>query len=136
MKNERGSFPALSGRAWYVSEPWVLAAELPSGFTAGDFLVGRPGCGAALGRGSAAALRAAGVGAVIAATIAPAFFAEALAAGLPAVAIEEAAAIKTGDRLRVDIEIFRVANRHSGDRYIIKNLTEEMLETLRKALDG
>lgn len=135
MKNERGSFPALSGRGWRVPERWTQPLALPEGLTSGDFLVGGHDCGADLAPGSAAALRSSSATALIATSIAPAFLAEAMAVGFPAVAIEEAAAIKSGDRLRLDLETFRVANRNSGDRYIIKNLTEEMLEALRKAWD-
>jgi 3-isopropylmalate dehydratase small subunit len=132
MADDERSYPALSGRAWCLPETWAGEESLPRDFTAGDFLV----CHAELGRGAAnsvaAELRRAGVAAMIAPAIAPAFFAAALAAGLPAVAIEEAAAIKSGDRLRLDIEIYRVANRSSGDRYIIKNLSDESIDRLRR----
>ena len=126
-------YPALSGRAWSIFDSGLRLEALSPEFSAGDFLLGAAGVGSEAPRGVAAALRAAGVAAVIGQTIDPAFFAEALDAGLPAVAIEEAAAIKSGDRLRVDIESFRVANRNSGDRYIIKNLDDKALEQLRTA---
>lgn len=133
MQDEELSYPALSGRAWYVPEPWFGTEPLPAGFSRGDFLVGRTDCGREVDSGVPHALRAAGAAAVIATSIDPAFFAAALDAGLPAVAIEEAAAIKSGDRLRLDIEIYRVANRNSGDRYIIKNLSDAARDTLRRA---
>lgn len=133
MADDELSYPALSGRGWCLPEPWKGTEPLPAEFARGDFLVGRAHCGRGVDAGAAAALRAAGVAGVVATSVDPAFFAAALAAGLPAVAIEEAAAIKSGDRLRVDIEILRVANRNSGDRYIIKNLNDEALATLRVA---
>jgi len=45
--------------------------------------------------------------------------------------VEETAAIKTGDRLRVDSEAHVVANLSSGDRYVIRNLDDEAIAILR-----
>jgi 3-isopropylmalate dehydratase small subunit len=134
MADDELSYPALSGRAWWVADPALDASALPSGARPGDFLVGGTDCGRGSRPGVAADLRRAGIAAVIATSIDAAFFADALSAGLPAVAIEEAAAIKSGDLLRLDIEIFRVANRNSGDRYIIKNLGDEAMCRLREAV--
>jgi hypothetical protein len=134
-ENEELSYPALSGRAWRVDGDWPTAASMPIGFTRGDFLVCR-GAVPPHGVEAAAALRAAGVAAVIASSIPRELLAAAIEAGLPAVAIEEAAAILSGDRLRVDIETYRVANRNSGDRYIIKNLDDASLERLRLAAEA
>jgi 3-isopropylmalate/(R)-2-methylmalate dehydratase small subunit len=131
MDHEPLSYPALSGRAWYLPEGWPREQALPPGFRRGDFLVGSEQCGRGAPSGCARALRAAGVAAVIAPSVDRVFLREALEAGLPAVAVEEAAAIKSGDRLRVDIETLRIANRASGDRYIIKNLDDAALERLR-----
>jgi 3-isopropylmalate/(R)-2-methylmalate dehydratase small subunit len=117
-----------------VADQALSGSLLPLGVQPGDFLVGGKDCGRGSRPGTAAVLLHAGVAAVIATSIDADFFAEALEVGLPAVAIEEAAAIKSGDRLRLDIEIFRVANRNSGDRYIIKNLNEEARECLRRAV--
>jgi hypothetical protein len=50
---------------------------------------------------------------------------------LPPLQVEEAAAIKTGDRLRVDIEGHKVVNLSSGDRYVIRNVYGESLDVLR-----
>lgn len=133
MAEDELSYPALSGRAWRVADQALDAAALPPTARRGDFLVGGAQCGRGSPAGTAAALRRAGVAALIATSIDAAFFADALLAGLPAVAIEEAAAIKSGDLLRLDIEIFRVANRNSGDRYIIKNLSDDARQRLREA---
>jgi len=133
MPHDELSYPAQSGRAWWVAAEALAAAVIPSEFSAGDFLICGPECGRGAQPGAAASLLRSGVAAVIASSVDSAFFAAALAAGLPAVAIEEAAAIKSGDRLRVDIEIFRVANRNSGDRYIIKNLDDASIAKLREA---
>ncbi len=45
--------------------------------------------------------------------------------------VEETAAIKTGDRLRVDVEAHVVANLSSGDRYVVRNLDDEAIAVLR-----
>lgn len=132
MQDDDRSYPALSGRAWRLPSEWT--GGVPAGFGAGDFLVGTAACGRGLDAGAVRALRAAGVAALIATSVDPAFFAAALAAGLPALAVEEALAIKSGDRLRVDIETFRVANRASGDRYIVKNLGDAEIARLREAV--
>ena len=55
----------------------------------------------------------------------------ALHVGLPALQVEETEAIKTGDRLRVDIEGHKVVNLSSGDRYVIRNIYGEALDVLR-----
>src|SRR5215470_13251953 len=86
------SYPALSGRAWWLAEHPPRADALPAGFVAGDFLVHDVHCGRGAKLGTAAALRRAGVAGVIAVSVDPVFFAEAVEVGLPAVAIEEAAA--------------------------------------------
>lgn len=132
---EERTFPALSGSAWKISGGARLDA-LPTTFSPGDFLVGEKDCAAAANERAARDLHLAGVGAIIAVSFAADFFARALAVGLPAAAIEEAAAIKSGDRLRVDIETFRIANLSSGDRYVIRNLPEEILEKLRQKRQG
>ncbi|MBU6282883.1 hypothetical protein KGQ64_11630, partial [bacterium] len=103
----------------------------------GDFLVG----GGDFGRGVRAsqavdALRAAGIAAVVAHSIDPAFQEAADRAGLPAVQVNEALVVHTGARLRVDLEGGRVVNMSSGDRFPIRNLHEARLERLRSALDA
>lgn len=79
------------------------------------------------------ALRAAGIGAVIARSFGAAFERSAIEIGLPALVIEETAAIKQGDRLRVDVEAHVIANKSSGDRYVIRNIDDADLDRLRAA---
>jgi 3-isopropylmalate dehydratase small subunit len=77
------------------------------------------------------ALRLIGAGGVIARTFGDQFARSALHIGLPALQVEETEAIKTGDRLRVDIEGHKVVNLSSGDRYVIRNIYGEDLDVLR-----
>ena len=79
-----------------------------------------------------AALAALGIGAVIARSVGAVFLRSATALGLPVLVVEETGAIKTGDCLRVDVEAHIVANLSSGDRYVVRNVDEEMLAVLRK----
>lgn len=78
-----------------------------------------------------AILRAAGVGALIARSFGHFFLKNCINAGLPALIIEESPAMQTGDRLRVDIEAHVVANKSSGDRYVVRNLSEHEIAVLR-----
>jgi 3-isopropylmalate dehydratase small subunit len=137
----------LVGRAWLIGDRlavpeivrWVEAAAAQgfdgdeSSFRPGDFLVGGldVGIGAGNVRAATATLRRHGVGALIACSFGPPFYQSAIERGLPALVIEEAQAIQRGDRLRVDIEEHKIANRSSGDRYIIRNLYDEQLDVLR-----
>jgi 3-isopropylmalate/(R)-2-methylmalate dehydratase small subunit len=109
-----------------------LAADFPSGVQRGDFVV----AGVAFGHGNAIAataraLKLAGVGGVIARSFGESFFQHAINCGMPALQVEETAAVKTGDRLRVDIEGHKVVNLSSGDRYVIRNVYDESLDILR-----
>jgi 3-isopropylmalate dehydratase small subunit len=145
--------PYLVGRAWKlgddVAADQLLAPAQPESEVAmramvfaglprrpqlahGDFLV----AGRAFGRGTASratarALRLAGAAAVIARDFGDEFLRCALHVGLPPLQVEETEAVKTGDRLRVDIEGHKVVNLSSGDRYVIRNIYGEHLEVLR-----
>lgn len=146
--------PILTGRAWAigldVSADLLLAPEhhasaepqrhlmtaidpqLPSRIEPGDILVG--GGGFADGTTDDAAVRAllaSGIAAVIAYSFDPAFARFALARGLPAVEVNESLAIHTGAQLRVDLEGSRVVNMSSGDRYPIRNVSDDMLARFR-----
>ncbi len=145
--------PYLVGRAWTVGDgiraEHILAPEhagkdLGTGafvlhgvipglvLQPGDFIVAGVefGSGAAT-KATARALRSIGAGAVIARSLGEQFLRCALHVGLPPLQVEETAAIKTGDRLRVDIEGHKVVNLSSGDRYVIRNIYGEALDVLR-----
>ena len=98
----------------------------------GDFVIaGREfGSGPAT-HATARALRVLGIAAVVARSFGDRFTRCALHVGLPALQVEESAAIKTGDRLRVDIEGHKVVNLSSGDRYVIRNIYGQALDVLR-----
>ena len=104
----------------------------PRTLSPGDFIVaGLDFAGDATHRTVPAALKALGVAALIARSFGHFFLRNAINVGLPALVVEETAAIKTGDRLRVDVEAHVVANLSSGDRYVVRNLDDEAIAILR-----
>jgi 3-isopropylmalate/(R)-2-methylmalate dehydratase small subunit len=147
--------PYLVGRAWTFGDSISAAEILPPehhdrGLATGSFVMNgqAPSFASRLQRGdfviaglqfghgnavaaTARALKLAGVGAVIARSFGGSFFRHAIYCGLPALQVEETAAVKTGDRLRVDIEGHKVVNLSSGDRYVIRNVYDESLDILR-----
>lgn len=150
---ELDELPYLVGRAWTLGDGVAAEDLLPAAhgdsvqalreqafagvqprplLAPGDFLVGGLdfGHGAAT-RAVARAVRLAGAGAIIARSFGAVFLRAALHVGLPPLQVEETAAIKTGDRLRVDIEGHKVVNLSSGDRYVIRNIYDEALDMLR-----
>jgi 3-isopropylmalate/(R)-2-methylmalate dehydratase small subunit len=109
-----------------------LDPEFAHKFVAGDFIVaGLDFARDATQRALPAALKALGVAAIIARSFGDRFARSALHIGLPTLVVEETAAIKHGDRLRVDIEAHIVANLSSGDRYVVRNLDDSTLNILR-----
>jgi 3-isopropylmalate/(R)-2-methylmalate dehydratase small subunit len=157
LRGDADSLLTVTGRAWVFGDRvtcrQVLAAEsldapasessayamaaLDPQFArhvaAGDFIVaGLDFAADATHRNVPAALKALGIGAVIARSFGPFFQRNALHIGLPALVVEETGAIRGGDRLRVDIEAHIVANLSSGDRYVIRNIDDEALAMLRK----
>jgi 3-isopropylmalate/(R)-2-methylmalate dehydratase small subunit len=151
--------PVRSGRAWAFTDNLGAADVLPIRFgtlspadaarrlfadldatlaerlAPGDVLVAGQnlGCGEG-GAAAAAALAAARLGAVVAASFAPAFDEALLALDVPALAVDAPAIFHTGQRLRINIEAGTIANLSSGDRQPIRNLTEAVLERLRSRL--
>jgi len=145
--------PYLVGRAWKLGDriraddilaPPHAERDLPTAgavlsrvapplaLQPGDFIV----AGVAFGVGAAThatarALRLIGAGAVIARSFGDEFLRCALHVGLPPLQVEETEAIKTGDRLRVDIEGHKVVNLSSGDRHVIRNVYGDALDVLR-----
>lgn len=144
--------PYLVGRAWKVGDHITADAILAPGDAGrrlavggsvlrdirgfapapGDFLVAGHafGSGGAT-RATARALRLLGLGAVIARSFGEEFAHHALHVGLPALVVEETEALRTGDRLRVDIEGHKVVNLSSGDRHVIRNIYGDALDVLR-----
>ncbi len=147
---------AVTGRAWvfgdHVTRENVLADEyldrdvatasafamagLDADFarkvSAGDFIVaGLDFAGDATHRTVPAALKSLGIGAVIARSFGRFFLHHAINVGLPALVVEETAAVKSGDHLRVDVEAHIVANLSSGDRYVVRNVDDVALAILR-----
>ena len=113
----------------------VLASVNPNfagQVAAGDFVVaGLDFAGDASHRIVPAAFKALGVAALIARSFGHFFLRNAINLGLPALVVEETAAIKSGDRLRVDVEAHIVANLSSGDRYVVRNIDDDALAILR-----
>jgi len=148
-----------SGRAWAFTDNLRAADVLPIRFAAlpateaarrlfadldaaladrlspGDVLVAghNLGCGEG-GAVAAAALAAARIGAVVAASFAPAFDDALIALDVPALGVDAPAIFHTGQRLRINIEAGTIANLSSGDRQPIRNLTDAVLERLRSRL--
>ncbi len=153
---DEDGLPATTGRAWsfgdHVTGEQILAAEhlgqspeaasafllaglhpnFASLVVTGDFVVaGLDFAGDASHRALPTAFKALGVAALIARSFGHFFLRNAINVGLPALVVEETAAIKTGDRLRVDVEAHVVANLSSGDRYVVRNLDDEAIAILR-----
>lgn len=143
--------PYLVGRAWKIGDgigaeqilapahadkalgAGVLRGVAPElALQPGDFIVAGLdfGSGAAT-NAMARALRLIGAGAVIARSFGEQFARCALHVGLPPLQVEETEAIRTGDRLRVDIEGHKVVNLSSGDRHVIRNIYGNALDVLR-----
>ena len=156
LRGDEDSLLAITGRAWVfgdrvsrrqlladghldqhpsVAKEFALAALDPQfarRVAAGDFLIaGLEFAADASERSVPAALKALGIAAVIARSFGDAFARHATHIGLAALVVEETGAIRSGDRLRVDIEAHIVANLSSGDRYVIRNIDDAALAMLR-----
>ena len=156
LRADENSLPVMSGRAWVfgdgISRADILGTagtthpsaaphasilksrdpRFASSVLPGDVLVaGLDFAGDVTDERIASLVRALGIGAVLARSFGSFFEREALRAGLPALVVEETAAIQAGDRLRVDVEAHVVANLSSGDRYVIQNVDDESLAILR-----
>jgi 3-isopropylmalate dehydratase small subunit len=136
LRSDEHSLPVTTGNAWVfgdgVTGQQVLAAE----HVEGNPEDARPFVMAALS--SEFARRVASCDVIVAgldfgtdATHGRLFLRNATNAGLPALVVEETAAIKNGDRLRVDVEAHVIANLSSGDRYVVRNADDETLAILR-----
>ena len=150
MPWDEDELPVVSGRAWVFADrlraaeiatddagpPFApLSAEVASSIREGDIVVAGSefGCGEGAAR-AARALHRAGVSAVIARSFAKEFWDEALRLGFPAVVVDEPQSIRTGDRVRLDIEGRRIVDLSSGDRIPIRELDDELIAAWRAAM--
>jgi 3-isopropylmalate dehydratase small subunit len=158
LRGDENSLLAVTGRAWvfgdHITCQQVLAAEhlekapavsrafameaLDAQFArsvgAGDCVVAGIDFAADVTHHNVpAVLKLLGVGAVIARSFGHFFLRHAIRIGLPALVVEETAAILNGDRLRVDVEAHIVANLSSGDRYVIRNIDDDAMAMLRRS---
>jgi len=156
LRGDENSLLTVTGRAWvfgdYITGQQILATEhlekppaasrafamtaLDAQFArrvaAGDCIVaGIDFAADVTHRNVPAVLKLLGVSAVIARSFGHFFLRQAIGIGLPALVVEETAAILNGDRLRVDIEAHVIANLSSGDRYVIRNIDDDALAVLR-----
>jgi 3-isopropylmalate/(R)-2-methylmalate dehydratase small subunit len=151
--------PVLTGRAWTFADDLAAVDILPARFASlgpkaaaphlfadldatlaarmapGDILVAGQNLGAGeAGVPAARALRATGFVVVVARTFAPGFADALLSAGLPPLEVDAPNVFHTGQRMRLNLEAGTIANLSSGDRQPIRNLTEELMERLRRLL--
>lgn len=156
MTREARRIPTHTGRAWAFADhlsaveilpaachdlaPTVAAtrlfgdleASLAARIEPGDLLVAGHRLGGGVGGEAAArALRAAGIGAVVAASFADNFDEALLAAALPPLVVDAPGIFHSGNLLRVNYEAGTIANLSSGDRQPVRNLTDALLERLR-----
>ena len=149
MPRDDDELPVVTARAWVfadrmradeiaaddVSRPFTaLSVEVADGIESGDVVVAGSefACGENAPR-AARALHRAGIFAVIARSFDAGFLAEALRLGLPTIVVDEPQSIRTGDRLRVDIEGGRIVDLSSGDRMPIRVIDENALVAWRAA---
>jgi 3-isopropylmalate/(R)-2-methylmalate dehydratase small subunit len=156
LRGDEHTLIATTGSAWvfgdHISQQHILAnahlaspPELARAFVmggadaafarrvaAGDVIVAGLDFGHdATHRAVPVAIKARGIAAVVARSFGRFFLRNAINSGLPALVVEETAAVRAGDRLRVDVEAHIIANLSSGDRYVIRNLDDEALAILR-----
>jgi 3-isopropylmalate dehydratase small subunit len=149
MARDEDELPVVTARAWVFADrmradevaaddaapPFAaLSVEIAEAIDVGDVVVA--GSEFACGEGAPRAARAlhrAGIFAVIARSFATDFLAEALRLGLPTIVVDEPQSIRTGDRLRVDIEGGRIVDLSSGDRMPIREIEESALLAWRAA---
>ncbi len=152
--------PTLTGRAWAFGIQLTTTDILPTRFAdspatesrhqlfgdldasfaarleAGDMLIAEEHQGTpATAEPALRALQEAGVVVLAARRFDPAVEMAALAAGIAPVALDAPAFLRTGDRLRVDLEAAKIVNLSSGDRAAIRNLDDERRAALRTMFD-
>jgi 3-isopropylmalate dehydratase small subunit len=150
--------PTLTGRAWAFGTVLalgdVLAARhsslapeearrhvfealdgaLVGRFASGDVIAVEEVHGTARDARALAALRHAGIAAIVARRYEPKLEEAALGAGIVPVTLDAPAFVRTGDRVRIDLEAAKLVNLSSGDRAAIRNLDEARRTALRAML--
>lgn len=151
--------PTLEGRAWCfglrLDGEQILAPEcallppsqararlfagvdatIAAALGAGDVIVAEEWGGAASHAPAAlAALAAAGVRAVLGHVVPPPLAAAAAEHGIAALVLDTPNFVRTGDRIRLDLDAAKVVNLSSGDRAPIRNLDDAGRARLRLAL--
>lgn len=154
------ALPTITARAWSFGMPLAATQVLPRRFAAataaaarthlfadldaalaarlgpGDVLVAEEHAGDDDAAAPAlAALQAAGVRALIGRRAAPAVERAALAHGVLVLVVDAPASVRTGDRLRIDLDAAKIANLSSGDRAPIRNLGEAYRAAIRDLLE-
>mgnify|MGYP005758499477 CR=1 FL=1 len=106
-------------------------AEFASKVTPGDILVAENNFGSGSSRETAPlALKEAGISAVIAKSFARIFYRNAINIGLPALELPEAAEIRDGDRLVVDLAAGTIENQTQNKLYHFVPMPQRLLDML------
>lgn len=122
----RSDLPRLAKHVLEDADPEFAGRVQP-----GDLVVAGRNFGQGSSREHAAlALRLAGVGAVVAASVARIFMRNAINVGLPVV-VCDTAGIAAGQRLRVDLAAGTLVNLSSGQRLSVTPLPQVMIRLLR-----
>jgi 3-isopropylmalate/(R)-2-methylmalate dehydratase small subunit len=98
----------------------------------GDIVVGGRNFGTGSSREQAAeALKQLGVAALVAESFAGLFYRNALNLGLPALACSDAKRIRSGDKLRVDVEAGRIENLTTGQTFACEPIPPHLVQMVR-----
>jgi 3-isopropylmalate/(R)-2-methylmalate dehydratase small subunit len=98
----------------------------------GDLVVGGRNFGTGSSREQAAeALKQLGVAALVAESFAGLFYRNALNLGLPALACSDAKRIRSGDKLRVDVEAGRIENLTTGQTFACEPIPPHLVQMVR-----
>jgi len=110
----------------------VVNPKFPQEVKPGDIIVAGSNFGCGSSRESApAALKALGIGAIVAESFARIFFRNSIAIGLPALACPGVSSLfADGEELELDLKSARITNLNKGKTVYAQPLPEQMLEVL------
>ncbi len=112
-----------------------LDPTLATRLTVGDVVTAEEITGTAdTARPALTALAAAGIRALVARRFADVVLDAALASGVVPLVVDAASFLRTGDRVRLDLDAGKIVNLSSGDRSAIRNLGDGDRARLRAAL--